>query len=135
METFFADTSFFVAYYNSKDVYHNAARALAKEFEARSVLMIITDYIFDEVMTVLLVKGNKHIAIQAGRAIMADPNIEIFRVDEELFNQAWDVFQGFGDKRWSFTDCTSYVLMKKLNVEVGISFDGDFKQFGVRVVP
>jgi predicted nucleic acid-binding protein len=135
METFFADTSFFVAYYNSKDVSHDAARALAREFEARAVLLVTTDYVFDEAMTVLLVRGNKSIAVQAGRAILDDPNIEILRVDEELFNQAWEVFQSFGDKSWSFTDCTSYVLMKKLNIEIGISFDGDFNQFGVRVIP
>lgn len=69
METLFANASFFVAYHNSKDVNHEAAQALVREFEGRSVLMVTTDYIFDEVMTVLLVRGNKDLAIRAGRAI------------------------------------------------------------------
>lgn len=98
-------------------------------------MLITTDYIFDEVMTVLLVRGNKDIAIRAGKAIIEDPNIEILRIDEELFNEAWEMFQNFKDKEWSFTDCTSYALMKKLNIQVGVSFDRHFRQFGVQVVP
>jgi predicted nucleic acid-binding protein len=135
METLFANASFFVAYHNLKDVNHQAARDLVQEFEGRSVLMVTTDYIFDEVMTVLLVKGSKDLAIRAGRAILQDPTIEILRIDEELFNEAWEIFQNFKDKEWSFTDCTSYVLMKKLDIGTGISFDKHFKQFGVQVMP
>jgi predicted nucleic acid-binding protein len=135
METLFANASFFVAYHNSKDVNHQAARDLAREFEGRPVLLVTTDYIFDEVMTVLLVRGNKNLAIQAGRAIIKDPNIEILRIDEDLFNEAWEIFQSFEDKEWSFTDCTSYVLMKKLGIGTGISFDKHFKQFGVQAIP
>lgn len=135
METLFADASFFIAYHNSKDVNHRASRALIRGFEEHPVLLVTTDYIFDEVMTVLLVRGNKDIAIQAGKAMLEDANIEIMRIDEELFNEAWEMFQSFKDKEWSFTDCTSYVLMKKLNIETGISFDRHFKQFGFRVIP
>jgi predicted nucleic acid-binding protein len=135
METLFADASFFIAYHNSKDVNHQVARALIRGFEGHPVLLVTTDYIFDEVMTVLLVRGNKEIAIQAGKAMLEDSNIEILRIDEEIFNEAWKIFQGFKDKEWSFTDCTSYVLMKKLNIEAGISFDRHFKQFGLRVIP
>lgn len=135
METLFANASFFVAYHNSKDVNHQAARDLVREFEGRPVLMVTTDYIFDEVMTVLLVRGSKDLAIRAGRALLQDPSIEIVRIDQELFNEAWDIFQEFKDKEWSFTDCTSYVLMKKLGIGTGISFDIHFKQFGIHVIP
>lgn len=45
------------------------------------------------------------------------------------------MFQSFKDKEWSFTDCTSYALMRKLDIDTGISFDQHFKQFGVRVIP
>lgn len=38
-------------------------------------------------------------------------------------------------KEWSFTDCTSYVLMKKLNIKTGVSFDRHFRQFSIRVIP
>ena len=124
-----------IAYYNSKDSNHQAARAFIRGFEGHSVLLVTTDYIFDEVMTVLLVRGNKDIAIQTGKAMLDEPNIEFMRIDEEIFNQAWEMFQNFRDKEWSFTDYTSYVLMRKLNIETGISFDRHFKQFGFRVVP
>jgi len=135
METLFADVSFFIAYHNSKDANHQAARALIRDFEGHRTLLVTTDYIFDEVITVLLVRGNKDIAIQAGKAMLEEANIEIMRIDEEIFNEAWEMFQKFKDKEWSFTDCTSYVLMDKLNIKTGISFDRHFKQFGFRVIP
>lgn len=135
METLFANSSFFVAYHDSKDENHQPAQALVRGFEGRPVLLVTTDYLFDEVITVLLVRNNKHIAIQAGKAMLEESNIELVRIDEELFNEAWEIFQRFQNKEWSFTDCTSYMVMKKLNIGTGISFDKHFKQFGVRVVP
>lgn len=135
MDTLFADTSFFVAYHNSKDENHGAAQSLVQGFEGFPILLVTTDYVFDEVMAVQLVRGNKLIAVQSGRAILEDPHIEILRIDEDLFNEAWEVFHGFQDKEWSFTDCTSYVLMKKLNIETGVSFDRHFRQFSIRVIP
>jgi hypothetical protein len=135
MERFFADTSFFVAYHNSRDANYLRARTLVQGFQGHPVLLIATDYIFTEVLTVLLVRSNKDMAIQVGKIMMADPNIEILPITRELFNEAWEVFQGFRDKEWSFTDCTSYVLMRELNIDTGISFDRHFSQFGVQVIP
>ena len=45
------------------------------------------------------------------------------------------IYQGFKDKEWSFTDCTSYVLMKNLAIDIGASFDDHFSQFGFNRVP
>ena len=49
---------------------------------------------------------------------------------------AWDVFRRFADKDWSFTDCTSYVVIARLGLTAAFSFDQHFRQFGtVTVVP
>ena len=46
------------------------------------------------------------------------------------------VVETFSDKEWSFTDCTSRVLMEKLRIERAFAFDQHFLQFGgVKVVP
>jgi predicted nucleic acid-binding protein len=45
-------------------------------------------------------------------------------------------FRRFADKDWSFTDCTSCVVMQKLGITTACSFDHHFRQFGtVSVVP
>ncbi len=49
---------------------------------------------------------------------------------------AWRVFRRFSDKEWSFTDCTSKVVMSKLGISQAFAFDHHFRQVeGVEVVP
>ena len=50
--------------------------------------------------------------------------------------QAWEIFRRFRDKDWSFTDCTSKVVVEELGIAAAFAFDQHFRQFGsVRVLP
>jgi predicted nucleic acid-binding protein len=130
----FVDTSFLVAFYNKRDKNHQKARKFIAESD-KNIAFLISDYIFDEVLTVLLVRGGKFLSIEAGRKILEDERICLLQIDEELFQKAWLIYQGFQDKDWSFTDCASYVLMKNLSINAGASFDNHFNQFGFITVP
>lgn len=134
MSEIFLDTSFLVAFYNRRDKDHLKARRFISEVKEGSIF-IISDYIFDETLTVLLVRGGKPLSIEAGRKILEDERIYLLQIDEEVFQKAWLVYRSYQDKKWSFTDCTSYVLMKNLSVNIGASFDGHFNQFGFITVP
>jgi predicted nucleic acid-binding protein len=58
------------------------------------------------------------------------------RVEDTDFDDAWDMFERFQDKEWSFTDCTSRVLIQRLGIQRAFAFDDHFRQFGtVAVVP
>jgi predicted nucleic acid-binding protein len=56
-------------------------------------------------------------------------------VDENLFEKGLAIFRGFKDRAWSFTDCTSFALMKQLGVNDSFAFDEHFKQAGFTVFP
>lgn len=133
MKTVLADTSFIVAFYNESDENHLKARTFVQD--NGRLIFVITDFIFDEFLTVLLVRGGKHLSIEAGEKILRDKNIRLLRVDDEVFQKAWEIYRRFRDKNWSFTDCTSYVLMKNLSIDTGLSFDEHFKQFGFEILP
>jgi len=130
----FLDTSFLVAFYNKKDKNHLSARRFISN-EDNGGAFVISDYIFDEVLTVLMVRGGKTVSVEAGCKILEDEKINLLQIDENIFQKAWLIYQGFKDKEWSFTDCTSYVLMKNLAIDVGASFDDHFNQFGFYRVP
>jgi len=130
----FADTSFLVALYNEKDRNHRQAKHFISELDNQS-LFIISDYIFDEVLTVLLVRIGKFLSTQAGEKILADDRIQILQTDENIFQKAWLIYRMFEDKKWGFTDCTSYVFMKNLSIDAGVSFDEHFRQFGFKTLP
>lgn len=52
------------------------------------------------------------------------------RISERIEEKAWRIFKEHEDKKYSFTDCTSFVLMEKLNVERAFVFDKNFEQYG-----
>ena len=46
------------------------------------------------------------------------------------------IFERFNqDKKWSFTDCTSKVLMERLGIVEVFSFDHHFEQMGFVMKP
>ena len=53
----FLDTSFLVAFYNKKDKNHSEARRLISEAD-KHTSFVISDYVFDEILTVLLLMKN-----------------------------------------------------------------------------
>jgi len=134
MERVFLDASFLIAYHNRKDENHKKAVKWIRDIRKKKVRFVISDYIFDEILTVLLVRGSKELSVSAGRKILESGFVTLIQVDNAVFNKAWRIYQNYSDKNWSFTDCTSYVLMKGLGILKGASFDEHFKQFGFEVV-
>ena len=53
-----------------------------------------------------------------------------------MANQAWDAFQMYNvDKTWSFTDCTSFAVMKNMGLTEVFAFDHHFEQMGFIRLP
>ena len=48
---------------------------------------------------------------------------------------AWELFAERGDKPYSVTDCTSFVLMRRLGLATAATLDADFRREGFAVVP
>jgi predicted nucleic acid-binding protein len=87
-------------------------------------------------LTLLRARGQKSRAIALGSAIVAGSAATLHFISPKEFHDAWEVFRRFGDKQWSFTDCTSKVVIENFSLTTAFSFDHHFRQFGtVRVVP
>lgn len=98
--------------------------------------LIATDYVVDETLTLLRVRGENRRALTLGEALFSGSLAAIHYLTEEEISEAWGLFRGYADKEWSFTDCTSKVVMARLNVAYAFAFDQRFRQFGtVTVVP
>jgi uncharacterized protein len=61
--------------------------------------------------------------------------IEKIEIQKEIFGLAWELFQTYEDKKLSFTDCTSFALMKKKGIEKVFSFDEDFARLEFILIP
>jgi predicted nucleic acid-binding protein len=49
--------------------------------------------------------------------------------------QAWSLFLDGPDKGYTFTDCLSFVIMRRLQIEAAIATDDHFRQEGFVVPP
>ncbi|NOZ58518.1 MAG: type II toxin-antitoxin system VapC family toxin [Euryarchaeota archaeon] len=129
----FIDTSAIVAYYNSRDQHHaQAVEVLSKAAGGEYGRLFISDYVFDEAVTVTLVRTKDlELAVRLGEVLL-NSEVEVLRVDEDAFDLAWRIFREVG---LSFTDCTILALMRLYGIPTLITFDRGFAGMGVRMVP
>jgi len=133
MNLLFVDTSAWAAIADASDDQHDAALAYQTEIAGRYRL-VITNYILDELHTLLLMNIGYTQTISFKRKLdqlIQSGFVEIIWVSESVANQSWQVFEQFNaDKLWSFTDCVSYVVMQNHSITEAFSFDRHFSQMG-----
>ena len=129
----FVDSSGWFALYVMKDPNH----ALACQWVlANRSLLVTTDDVIDETLTLLRARGQRNIALEFGRDMLELGVAKVHFVGKAEVDAAWTVFRKFDDKDWSFTDCTSKVVIDQLGIRTAFAFDHHFRQFGtVAVVP
>lgn len=133
MKRIFCDTSFLFALRNREDPLHGRARQVLQERILEfypSVSFVITDYIFDEAVTLMMKRESKAMAIETAR-FLSGPDFRLAFIGERLFQKAVEIFAQYGDKRWSFTDCTSFVWLEEAQPDFFLAADVNFKQFGL----
>lgn len=123
----FLDTSGLFAWVNGKDPYHRAMRSLPR---APNTRLIVTDYIIDETCTLFLARGIGHRRDDLFRLIKDSKIVKMEWVGEELFWMAWEWQRKFADHAFSFTDCTSFAVMKRLRLIEAATNDMHFAKAG-----
>ena len=129
------DSSFLVAYVLDKDNHHDKSLALMEKIRRGQFgIAYITDYIFDEVVTVTMAKSNDiSKAIEVGTYLK--DSMAILKLEEENIDNAWNIFKAQTKGILSFTDCTNLSEMKAKGIENLATFDRGFMNLkGVTVV-
>lgn len=132
----FADTTALASLLIPNDTHHKRARAWIEQNSQQQI--ITTDYIIDELYTLLLVRSkSKSWTIDAVTRFLGSRWIsELVFITREDFYQAEQIFLAYQDKGWSFTDCTCKIVIARLGIPHAFSFDEHFGQFGsLTVVP
>ena len=130
----FCDTSFFFAALYPKDVNYQRAGRLLEEALAQEVSLWTTWDIISETATLLLYRFNARAALRFLDEMK--PSLQIVYYDESVREEAERVFRLFTkDKKLSFCDAISYVVVKTILQEVNcLSFDEDFIRLGLNVI-
>ncbi len=106
-----------------------------KSLRGKHGIAVTTDYVLDETLTLLQSKKGLPIALTFIEKIRKSKSIRVFWVSESIFEKALGIFRKASDSPWSFTDCTSFALMKDLSITEAFTFDNHFKQVGFQKLP
>jgi hypothetical protein len=124
------DASAWIALYDASDGNHSAALSKQQRIREEKALIYTSDYVFDEAITRIRYSAGHSAAVRLGELILNSQTVNLLNVSETVRQTAWLMFRQYDDKRWSFTDCASFVLMKTYRIQYAFSFDQDFAQAG-----
>jgi predicted nucleic acid-binding protein len=122
----FIDTSAFCALAIPKDQNNSNAKAIHTKLQEQKAIIYTSDYVLDESYTLLKMRGSHTTSVKFMDEI-GKSHINILRIDEHIETAAKTIFRKFEDKRLSFTDCTSFVLINQFGIEAVFAFDEHFK--------
>ncbi len=127
MNSVFVDTSFVVALVNEKDQHHDRASELADLFDGYPLVTI--DAVLLEVGNALA-RNFKEQAIEIIEDFLTSEESEVVRLDESLFQRAFELYRTHRDKTWGMIDCVSFVVMRERGIVDALTNDKDFRQAG-----
>jgi predicted nucleic acid-binding protein len=135
MSPVFLETGSVIALEASDDQHHEEAVRHWQEVGPELTSIVTTTYVFDELVTFFNSRGHHEKAVDIGRRLRASPRVELVSETESLFEAGWDLFRRRPDKRYSLTDCLSFVLMDRRGIERALAFDRHFEQVGYKQIP
>lgn len=103
------DTGFILALRNENDENHKYAKELTKDKILKGLYgkIIVTDYIFDELMTLISVRIKKKDFMKKTSDFLTKSKKVLFvKISEELVWNTCEKFYQYFDQGLSFTDCT-----------------------------
>lgn len=130
MERLFVDTSAWFALVNASDPDHSRVSEVLRAHEGR---LVTSNFVFDEIVTLCRYRLGHELAVRTGEVLRDETELARVTADDE--RAAWSLFLERADKRYSFTDCTSFALMRRLGLSTAVAVDDDFRQEGLRTLP
>ncbi len=126
----FLDTDAFLARYLRKDRFHEKALKGWKILQERGDRCFTSNFVLDETFTLLARKANSAFAVDRARSLLSSRALTVLRPTFEDEIEAVEVFSKYADQKVSFTDCISFVLMKRNRIQKAFSFDRHFSLAG-----
>ena len=131
MREILVDTWAWCALINKRDSGHKAAQRANKDLVSRGYLYVTSNFILDESYTLIRSRIGYRAAVEFGKKIkklVELGTVKVSRITKEVEDLAWNLFVKYDDMEdLSFTDCTSFALMKELNLKEVFTDDNHFE--------
>jgi uncharacterized protein len=131
----FVDTAGWMACADGADPAHARARAARDAALEAGLRLVTTDYVVDETLTLIRMRLGIGAAEAWWAQVDGSSRVRHETIDAHRAERARALFFRHRDKDYSFTDCTSFVVMRELRLKEALTTDGHFRQMGFAVLP
>ena len=135
MKGLFVDTAGWMACADAADPAHVRACAARDRALEDGLPLLTTDFVVDETLTLLRMRMSVAATEKWWLQVDRSTRLRWERITVERFDRARGLFFKYRDKTFSFTDCTSFVVMQELRLSRALTTDRHFRQMGFQIVP
>lgn len=119
----FVDSNFFIALFNPADSLHSRAIRAGRKIEKDGFKLVLSNFIFLEVVTILSQKLSRRSATIFGKQLLSDRYLQLVHINRKLNGLSWQIFSDVKNKNISFVDCSCLAVMKAEEVKLILTFD------------
>ena len=130
----FVDSSGLYALADRRDPFQPEAARVVTGLAKGNGRLILTDYILDEAATLAKVRGGGHAALRLLEIVERSAGFEFVWIGPERSGVARKFFGKHAGHGYSFTDCTSFVVMKELRLTDALTTDRRFVEAGFKAL-
>ena len=135
MNAVFVDTAGWMALADAADPLHAESRAARDAVLEAGRMLVTTDFVADETLTLMRIRLGLDAAEAWWAQVDRSPRLRWERIDDDRFEKARALFFRYRDKDFSFTDCTSFAVVRELRLTHALTTDRHFRQMGLQVLP
>ena len=135
MRPLFVDTAGWMACADGSDPAHGKAAAVRDSWLEGGGLFVTSDYVADETLTLLRIRLGIDAAENWWQQVDGSSRVRWEYVSLARADKARSLFFRYRDKDFSFTDCTSFILMRELKLREALTTDHHFLQAGFGIRP
>lgn len=130
----FLDTSGWYALIDRRDSAHEPAKRFLRERVLGGTRLLTTDYVLDEAYTLARMRAGATAARSLLDLIDQTAALDMEWIGPDRFAVAKAMFRKQLDQRFSFTDCTSFVVMEEHDVREALTTDTHFSSRGFQAL-
>lgn len=135
MKAIFVDSAGWMACADAADPAHARATAARDAALEAGRVLVTTDYVVDETLTLVRMRLGLPAAEAWWSQVDGSTRVRWQWIDPSRAEKARGLFFRHRDKESSFTDCTSFVVMRELRLRDVLTTDRHFRQAGFQILP
>lgn len=126
----FVDSSGYFALLNRADPYHADASAVVRR-ASRNLRLVTSNLVVAEAHALFLGRLGRQAALDFLESVVSG-SVKVERVTSGDEVAILELLRRYDDKSFSYTDASSFVLMRRLGIDIALTSDRDFIQAGFR---